>query len=134
MLYEVITVSTRLGVDPRHSDQQVRGTVVLPHGTGKSVRVLVVCRGDKEKEALEAGADFAGFEEYIKKMQEGWLDVDAIVATPDVMGEVGDPLGEGLALERRRVGLGGLLLRVNLRTQRCSLPAPGTPGGSYNFV
>ena len=86
---ETVEVSTRLGVDPRHSDQQVRGTVVLPHGTGKSVRVLVICRGDKEKEALEAGADFAGFEEYIKKMQGGWLDVDAIVATPDVMGEVG---------------------------------------------
>ena len=86
---ETVEVSARLGVDPRHSDQQVRGTVVLPHGTGKSVRVLVICRGDKEKEAREAGADFAGFEEYIKKMQDGWLEIDAIVATPDVMGEVG---------------------------------------------
>ncbi|HLF06465.1 MAG TPA: 50S ribosomal protein L1, partial [Thermoplasmata archaeon] len=72
---ETVEVATRLGVDPRHSDQQVRGTVVLPHGTGKTVRVLVVCRGEKEKEALEAGANFAGFEEYIKKLQEGWLDI-----------------------------------------------------------
>jgi large subunit ribosomal protein L1 len=86
---ETIVVSTHLGVDPRHSDQLVRGTVVLPHGTGKSLRVLVLCKGEKEKEALAAGADFAGAEEYVKKIQEGWLDVDAIVATPDLMGEVG---------------------------------------------
>jgi large subunit ribosomal protein L1 len=86
---ETVEVAARLGVDPRHSDQQVRGTVVLPHGTGKKVRILVLCRGDKEAEALEAGADHAGSEEYIKKIQEGWLDVDAVVATPDVMGEVG---------------------------------------------
>jgi large subunit ribosomal protein L1 len=76
-------------VDPRHSDQLVRGTVVLPHGTGKSLRVLVLCKGEKEKEALAAGADHAGAEPYIKKIQDGWLDVDAIVATPDLMGEVG---------------------------------------------
>ena len=86
---ETVEVAMRLGVDPRHSDQQVRGTVVLPNGTGKQVRILVICRGDKEAEAKEAGADHAGFEEFIKKIQEGWLDVDAIVATPDVMGEVG---------------------------------------------
>jgi len=86
---ETIVVSSHLGVDPRHSDQLVRGTVVLPHGTGKKIRVLVLCRGEKEKEALAAGADFAGSDEYIKKIQEGWLDVDAIVATPDLMGEVG---------------------------------------------
>jgi large subunit ribosomal protein L1 len=86
---ETVEVAMRLGVDPRHSDQQVRGTVVLPHGTGKQVRILVLCRGDKEAEAKEAGADHAGFEEYIKKIQDGWLDVDAVVATPDVMGEVG---------------------------------------------
>jgi large subunit ribosomal protein L1 len=86
---ETIEVAARLGVDPRHSEQQVRGTVVLPHGTGKKVRVLVLTRGDKEREAREAGADHAGFEEFIKKIQEGWTDVDAIVATPDVMGEVG---------------------------------------------
>jgi large subunit ribosomal protein L1 len=86
---ETITVSSHLGVDPRHSDQLVRGTVVLPHGTGKSLRVLVLCKGDKVKEAQAAGADFSGSEEFIKKIQEGWLDIDAIVATPDLMGEVG---------------------------------------------
>jgi len=86
---ETIVVSSHLGVDPRHSDQLVRGTVVLPHGTGRSLRVLVLCRGDKVKEAQEAGADFAGSDEYVKKIQDGWLDVDAIVATPDLMGEVG---------------------------------------------
>ena len=86
---ETIVVSSHLGVDPRHSDQLVRGTVVLPHGTGKSLRVLVLCRGEKAKEAEAAGADFTGAEEYVKKIQDGWLDVDAIVATPDMMGEVG---------------------------------------------
>jgi large subunit ribosomal protein L1 len=86
---ETIVVSSHLGVDPRHSDQLVRGTVVLPHGTGKSLRVLVLAKAGKDKEALEAGADFAGAEEYVKKIQDGWLDVDAIVATPDLMGEVG---------------------------------------------
>lgn len=86
---ETIVISSHLGVDPRHSDQLVRGTVVLPHGTGKSLRVLVLAKGEKEKEALAAGADFAGSDEYVKKIQDGWLDVDAIVATPDMMGEVG---------------------------------------------
>jgi len=86
---ETIVVSSHLGVDPRHSDQLVRGTVVLPHGTGKSLRVLVLCKGEKIKEAEAAGADFAGAEEYVQKIQGGWLDVDAIVATPDLMGEVG---------------------------------------------
>ncbi len=86
---ETIVMSSHLGVDPRHSDQLVRGTVVLPHGTGKSVRVLVLCKGEKEKEAQAAGADFVGADEYVKKIQGGWLDVDAIVATPDLMGEVG---------------------------------------------
>ena len=86
---ETIVVSSHLGVDPRHSDQLVRGTVVLPHGTGKSLRVLVLCKGDKVKEAEAAGADFAGAEEFVQKIQGGWLDVDAIVATPDMMGEVG---------------------------------------------
>ena len=86
---ETIVISSHLGVDPRHSDQLVRGTVVLPHGTGKSVRVLVLCKGDKQKEAQSAGADYYGSDEYIKKIQDGWLDVDAIVATPDLMGEVG---------------------------------------------
>ena len=86
---ETIVVSSHLGVDPRHSEQLVRGTVVLPHGTGKSIRVLVLAKGDKAQEALAAGADFAGAEEYVKKIQDGWLDVDVIVATPDLMGEVG---------------------------------------------
>src|SRR5689334_4485456 len=86
---ETVVISSHLGVDPRHSDQLVRGTVVLPHGTGKSLRVLVLAKGEKEKEALAAGADFAGSEEYVKKIQGGWLDIDAIVATPDMMGEVG---------------------------------------------
>ena len=86
---ETIVVSSHLGVDPRHSEQLVRGTVVLPHGTGKSLRVLVLCKGEKEKEALAAGADFAGAAPYVQKIQEGWLDVDAIVATPDMMGDVG---------------------------------------------
>jgi large subunit ribosomal protein L1 len=86
---ETIVISSHLGVDPRHSDQLVRGTVVLPHGTGKSLRVLVLCKGDKVREAQQAGAEFAGAEEYVKKILEGWLDIDAIVATPDMMGEVG---------------------------------------------
>ena len=86
---ETIEVAMRLGVDPRHAEQQVRGTVVLPHGTGKKIRVLVLTKGDKEREAREAGADFAGSDEFIKKLNEGWLDVDSIIATPDMMGEVG---------------------------------------------
>jgi len=86
---ETVEVSMRLGVDPRHAEQQVRGTVVLPHGTGKKVRVLVLTKGDKEREAREAGADFAGGDEFIKKLNEGWLDMDVIIATPDMMGEVG---------------------------------------------
>lgn len=86
---ESIEVAVRLGVDPRHADQVVRGTVALPHGIGKSVRVLVVCRSNKEAEAREAGADHVGFEEYLKKINEGWFDFDVIVATPDVMGELG---------------------------------------------
>ncbi len=86
---ETIEVAMRLGVDPRHAEQQVRGSVVLPHGTGKKVRVLVLTKGEKEKEARDAGADFVGSEEWIKKLNEGWLDVDSIIATPDMMGEVG---------------------------------------------
>lgn len=85
---ETVVVSSNLGVDPRHSDQLVRGTVVLPHGTGRSVRVLVLCKSEKEQEARDAGADHVGAD-FVKKIQEGWLDVDAIIATPDMMGEVG---------------------------------------------
>lgn len=86
---ETIELSANLGVDPRHADQQVRGTVILPHGTGKKIKVLVLARGEKEKEAEEAGADFIGADEYIPKLQGGWFDVDVIIATPDLMGEVG---------------------------------------------
>ncbi len=82
---ETVEVALRLGVDPRHADQMVRGTVVLPHGTGKSKRVLVVAVGDQAKEAQDAGADFVMGEEAIEKIQGGWLDFDAIVATPDMM-------------------------------------------------
>ena len=85
---ETVDIAIRLGVDPRHADQIVRGTVVLPHGTGKKVRVLVIAQGDKAREAEQAGADFVGTE-YVAKIKEGWLDVDAIVATPDVMGQLG---------------------------------------------
>ena len=86
---ESIDVAIRLGVDPKKAEQMVRGTVSLPHGTGKSVRVLVLCKPPKDAEAKEAGADFVGLEEYIKKIEEGWSDVDAVVATPDVMKDVG---------------------------------------------
>jgi len=85
---ETVDVAVNLGVDPRHADQVVRGTVVLPHGTGKSVRVLVIAQGDKAKEAEAAGADFVGVE-YVQKIKDGWLDCDVIVATPDVMGQLG---------------------------------------------
>jgi len=85
---ETVDAAVRLGVDPRHADQVVRGTVVLPHGTGKSVRVLVVTQGDKAKEAEAAGADFVGFE-FIQKLKDGWMECDVIVATPDAMGQLG---------------------------------------------
>lgn len=88
---ETVEVATRLGVDPRQADQVVRGTVVLPHGTGKDVRVLVFAQGEKEKEATDAGADYVGAE-FLDKVKEGWLDFDVAVATPDMMGKVG-PLG-----------------------------------------
>jgi len=85
---ETVDAAVRLGVDPRHADQVVRGTVVLPHGTGKSVRVLVVAQGDRAKEAEAAGADFVGVE-FIQKLKDGWLECDVIVATPDMMGQLG---------------------------------------------
>ena len=86
---ETVEISVRLGVDPKQADQMVRGTTVLPNGTGRNVRVLVLTKGEKEKEAKEAGADHVGLEDYIEKITSGWLDVDAVVATPDVMGQVG---------------------------------------------
>jgi large subunit ribosomal protein L1 len=85
---ETVEVAVRLGVDPRHADQVVRGTVVLPAGTGKSVRVLVIAAGDKAREAEAAGADFVG-PEHIQKIKDGWLDFDVMVATPDQMGQIG---------------------------------------------
>ena len=86
---ETVEVAMRLGVDPKYPDQQVRGSVVLPHGTGKSVRVLVFAKGEKVKEAEDAGADFAGGDDLLAKIQGGWLDFDKAVATPDMMGGVG---------------------------------------------
>jgi len=86
---ETTEVAIRLGVDPRKSDQMVRGTVMLPHGTGKSVRVLVFAKGEKELEAREAGADFVGADDLVEKIQGGWLEFDKAVATPDMMGLVG---------------------------------------------
>ena len=86
---ESVDVAVRLGVNPKHADQMVRGAIVLPNGTGKTVRVLVFARGEKEKEALEAGADIAGADELVAKVQEGFLDFDRVIATPDLMGAVG---------------------------------------------
>jgi large subunit ribosomal protein L1 len=86
---ESVDVSFRLGVDPKHADQMVRGTVVLPHGLGKSKRVLAIAGGEKQKEAQEAGADAVGGEEIVEKIQGGWMDFDAVVATPDMMRAVG---------------------------------------------
>ena len=86
---ETIDLSIKLGVDPRHADQQVRGAVILPHGTGKKKTVLVIAKGDKVKEAEDAGAEYVGGEELIAKIQEGWFEFDVVVATPDMMGLVG---------------------------------------------
>lgn len=86
---ETVEVAVRLGVDPRHADQMVRGAVVLPNGLGKDVRVLVFAKGEKEKEARDAGADYVGAEDLVTKIQEGWFDFDTAIATPDMMGVVG---------------------------------------------
>jgi large subunit ribosomal protein L1 len=86
---ESVEFAARLNVDPKKADQQVRGTVVLPHGTGRTVRILVLTRGEKEKEAQEAGADYVGSEEYINKIKDGWAEFDVAIATPDIMSEVG---------------------------------------------
>src|SRR5579862_6886336 len=93
---ETVELVLNLGVDPKHSDQMVRGTVVLPHGLGKSKRVLVIATGEKIREAEEAGADFAGGDDMVQKIQEGWTDYDAVIATPDMMrsaGRLGKVLG-----------------------------------------
>uniref|UniRef100_UPI004055C252 50S ribosomal protein L1 n=1 Tax=Alistipes sp. TaxID=1872444 RepID=UPI004055C252 len=84
-----VDIDVRLGVDPRKANQMVRGVVTLPHGTGKTVRVLVLCTPDKEEEAKAAGADFVGLDEYVEKIKDGWTDVDVIITTPNVMGKVG---------------------------------------------
>ena len=86
---ETVELSVNLGVDPRHADQIVRGTVTLPHGTGQDVTVLVFAEGPAATEAEEAGADYVGLDEYIEKVEQGWTDVDAVIATPDVMGQIG---------------------------------------------
>lgn len=86
---ETVDAAIRLGVNPKHADQMVRGSCALPHGLGKTVRVLVFAKGDKEREALEAGADYAGSDELVEKIKGGWLDFDRVVATPDIMGTVG---------------------------------------------
>lgn len=86
---ETIDLSINLGVDPRHADQIVRGTVSLPHGTGKQLKVLVIAKGDKVTEAISAGADYAGDKEYLDKIKAGWVDIDIIISTPDMMAEVG---------------------------------------------
>jgi large subunit ribosomal protein L1 len=86
---ETVDLAVRLGVNPKHADQMVRGAIVLPHGTGRSVRVLVFAKGEKEREAREAGADFAGSDDLVAKVSEGFLDFDRVIATPDMMGSVG---------------------------------------------
>lgn len=86
---ETVELAVKLGVDPRHADQQVRGTVVLPHGTGKNIKVLAITSGENIDKALAAGADFAGDEEYINKIQQGWFDFDLVIATPDMMPKLG---------------------------------------------
>jgi large subunit ribosomal protein L1 len=86
---ESVDIAIRLGVDPRHADQMVRSSVVLPNGTGKEIRVLVFAKGDKEKEALDAGADYAGSDEFVEKIKSGWLEFDRTIATPDMMATVG---------------------------------------------
>ncbi len=105
---ESVDVAVRLGVDPRRADQMVRGTVVLPNGTGKKVRILVFAKGEKEKEALEAGADYVGAEEYVKKIaEENWLEFDRVVATPDMMslvGKIGKILGPRGLMPNPKVG------------------------------
>lgn len=104
---ESVEVAIRLGVDPRHADQMVRGSVILPNGTGKTIRVLVFAKGEKEKEARDAGADFVGGEELAEKIQKGWLEFDRVIATPDMMsvvGKLGKILGPRGLMPNPKVG------------------------------
>ena len=106
---ETVDLSLRLGVDPKHADQMVRGTVVLPHGLGKSKRVLAIAGGEKQKEATEAGADVVGGEELVDKIQGGFMDFDAVVATPDMMravGKLGKVLGPRGLMPNPKTGTG----------------------------
>ena len=96
---ETMDMAARLGVDPKHADQMVRGTVVLPHGTGKKVRVLVFAKGEKEKEAQDAGADHVGAEDLVEKIQGGWLDFDRAIATPDAAARVIEGTARSLGIE-----------------------------------
>ena len=103
---ESVDIALRLGVNPKHSDQMVRGTIVLPHGTGKTKKICVIASGEKIKEAEEAGADYVGGEELIEKISSGWIDFDIVIATPDVMRGVGNSAGssgpKGLCRTRSR--------------------------------
>ena len=104
---ETVDIVFRLGVNPKHSDQMVRGAAVLPHGTGKSIRVIAFAKGEKEKEALDAGADFAGAEDMIEKVEGGWLEFDKAVSTPDLMGQVsklGKVLGPRGLMPNAKIG------------------------------
>lgn len=124
---ESVDVALRLGVDPRHADQMVRGSVVLPHGTGKTTRVLVFAKGEKEKEAREAGADHVGAEDLAEKIQGGWLEFDKVIATPDLMGTVGK-LGKVL-------GPRGMMPnpKVGTVTMDVANAVKGAKGGSVEF-
>src|SRR6266540_3269501 len=113
---ETVELSLRLGVDPKHADQMVRGTVVLPHGLGKSKRVLAIAGGEKQKEAQEAGADVVGGEEMVEKIQGGFMDFDAVVATPDMMravGKLGKVLGPRGLMPNPKTGTGKVEFRVD---------------------
>ena len=104
---ESVDIAIRLGVDPRHADQMVRSSVVLPNGTGKEIRVLVFAKGDKEKEALDAGADYAGGDEFVEKIKGGWLEFDRTIATPDMMatvGKIGRVLGPRNLMPNAKLG------------------------------